>query len=57
MCAFGIGEVVHCQVGVRCVAGELSGDPFQGASSFVVFCTKDAVVPVAEVVLLLVENV
>ncbi len=56
MFSFNVGEAVHCQIWVGGVNRKLAGDPFQGASSFWVRDTKDAVVPVAEVVLLLVED-
>ncbi len=56
MVLFNVGEVVNCQIGVGGVDRKFAGDPFQGASSLVVRGAKDAVVPVAEVVLLLVED-
>ncbi len=56
MFLFNVGEVVDCQIGVWGVNRKLAGDPFQGASLFVVCGAEDAVVPVAEVVLLLVED-
>ncbi len=57
MFSFNVGEVVDCQIGVWGVDRKLAGDPFQGASSVVVCGAEDAVVPVAEVVLLLVKDV
>ncbi len=56
MYLFDVGEVVNCQIGVGGVERKSAGDPFQGATSFVVRGAEDAVVPVAEVVLLLVED-
>ncbi len=57
MFSFNVGEVVDCQIGDWGVDRKLAGDPFQGASSVVVCGAEDAVVPVAEVVLLLVKDV
>ncbi len=57
MFSFNVGEVVDCQIGVWGVDQKLAGDPFQSASLVVVCSAKDAVVPVAEVVLLLVKDV
>ncbi len=51
-----VGEVVNRQVGIRGFMHKLKDDPFQGASAVVVRVAEDAMVPVAEVGLLLVED-
>ncbi len=56
MFLFNVGEVVHCQIGVWGVDPKLAGDPFQGALLFMVCNAKDAIVPVVEVGVLLVED-
>ncbi len=54
--AFWICEGVYCNVGVRGVTCKLSVHPIKGALSDVVLGSKDTVVPVLEMVVLLVED-
>ncbi len=56
MVALGVSEVVDCRIGVGAFLHELMGDPFQGAAMGVVFGSKDPMVSVAQVGLLLVED-
>ncbi len=54
--AFQICEGVDCNVEIRGVVCKLSVHPIKGASPDVVLGTKDAIVPLLEMVVLLVED-
>ncbi len=56
MFSFDVGEFVNRQVGIWGFVRELMDDPFQCTSAVVVRIAKDTMVPVAEVVFLLVED-
>ncbi len=56
MFLFDVSEVVYRQIGIGRSVCEFSGDPFQGATAVVVRVAKDTMVPMAEVGLLLVED-
>ncbi len=56
MYPFNVGEVVDRQIGIGDHACESTSDPFQGATAVVVRVAKDTMVPMAEVGLLLVED-
>ncbi len=53
---FRICEGVDCNVGVRGVLCKLSVHPIEGAALDVVFGSEDAIVPMLEMVVVLVED-